>query len=248
MDENLYIRIEDYLDGLLSADERQAFEAEVRDNPAAAQALATVQEARERMRRHWNTEVADAALRATLQDVGKAYFKSEAGSSSGGARIFQLPRTAWAAAAALALLVTAWFFLRPPAHERLYADYRSFPPADFTLRGDAPAAPDAAAAFNAGNYQQALEQLQQRLAAQPDDLEAQFFAALCQLELKNYAAATAAFQAISAGASAWSDEARWYLALSHLRSNDPAKCAEVLRQIPDTSSHYAEAQALLKKL
>jgi len=244
MDNNRYTQIDDYLDGALNTGERQAFEALLQTDPALAQALATVREARERLRKHWADETADAPLRQTLQSLERDFFKSR-----GQARTFQLPRIAWAAAAALACLAVAWFFLRPPADERLYARYRAFPEADFTTKSaDVSSLQPAATAFNATNYAGALEHLQNYLAAHPDDLEARLFAGLCYLELGRYQEADAIFQTIYGEANAWADEARWYLALSYLRQGKHRESAGLLQQIPAGSAHYQEAQKLLGEL
>lgn len=254
MEENLYTQIEDYLDGTLEAGDRQDFEAKLQADPALAQALETVREARQRLQALWSQQAADEALTATLQATGSRFFKSggtAAKPGGSGAKVVQLSRTWWAAAAAIALLLIGWLFLRPPAEERLYAQYRNFPEAAFSLRNNDPGQStlqNAAAAFNEKNYASALEQLQLQLKTDPENLEARFFSGLCWLELKNYSAATAVFLPISNNANAWADEARWYLALSYLRQNQRDKCAEVLRQIPNGSGHFAEAQDLLAKI
>ncbi len=254
MEANLYTQIEDYLDGWLNTDERQAFEAALKANPELALALTTVREARERLRKQWEQAPADAALKETLEGLGAGYFKSTGASKKlnrGGGRIFQIPPAWWAAAASLAILFAAWFFLRPPAQERLYTQFREFPEADFTVRNTDPGQQNlqnAAAAFNTKNYADALQKLQNQVATDPENLEARFFSGLCFLELKNYAEATAVFQPISNSANAWADEARWYLALSYLRQNQRDKCAEALRQIPENSGHFSEAQQLLGRI
>lgn len=251
MEANLYTQIEDYLDGLMSDDDRKVFETEVGTNPELAQALATVREARERLQQQWGHAAADAALRETLNDFGTRFFKSggSAQKTGGGAKFFQMPRAWWAAAAAIALLVTAWFFLRPATPEQLYAQYRTFPEASFTLRASDPGQQtleNAATSFNAKNYSAALELLQSQLATDPANLEAQFFSSLCLLELKRYDEAIATLEPISNTANSWADEAQWYLALSYLRQNKEEECAAILRQIPQSNWHYPEAQKLLK--
>ncbi len=253
MEENLYTRIEDYLDNAMSDQDRLSFEAEARDDPAVAEALAYVREARTRLRRHWEYQQSDAALEETLRTLGRQYFQTPArGKGSGGGRLFRLPLGAWwAAAAAAALLIAAWLFLRPPANERLYARYRQLPDAAFTIRN---AATDqqylqrAEQAFNSKDYAAALATLQTYLQNQPGNVEAQLFAGLCLLELRRPAEAQTILQTISAGANAWSDEASWYLALACLLQNKRAECAEILQRIPQNSGHYAEAQELLNKV
>lgn len=250
----LYTRIEDYLDGALGEQERLAFEAELRADPALASALATVRETRERLRRQWADESADDALLDTLKLLGAEHFQAarSADKKSGGARMFRLPQAWWAAAAAtVAVLIAAWFFLRPPAHERLYAEYREFPEADFTVRGADPSGrqlQDAAEAFNRRDYAAALPAFQNYLSSQPDDAEARLYEGLCYLEMKQYVAAAAVFQQLGTTPNAWADEANWFLALGYLRQNKRPECVRALEGIRAESSRYQQAQTLLARL
>ncbi len=250
----LYTKIEDYLDNVLGEQERQAFEDDVHTNPALAETLTLVQEARRRLSAQWANESADAALLDSLRQIGSEHFKSDStsGKSSGGGRLFRLAPAWWAAAAALAAtVVAAWFFLRPPANERLYAQYGAFPEADFTVRGDDPAASDLSAAevaFNQKNYAEALQQLATYLSSHPDDAQTRLHAGLCHLELKQYTEATTIFQQIGSSANVWADEANWFLALTYLRQDKRPDCVRVLGQIGPDSGRYEQAAELLRKL
>lgn len=249
----LYTRIEDYLDDALDDQQRLAFEAEVRTDPALARQLSIVREARQRLIAQWANESADSALMNTLQQIGSEHFNSENSSGkSGGGRLFRLAPAWWAAAAALAAaVVAAWFFLRPPSNERLFAEYGAFPEADFTVRGDNPAQNDlspAEAAFNGKDYAEALRLLQAYLASHPEDMQARLHAGLCHLELKQYDQATAIFTEIGKSPNVWADEANWFLALTSLRQGNRAECARVLKQIPPGSGRHDQATELLTKL
>lgn len=249
----LYTRIEDYLDDALDDQQRLAFEAEVRSDPALARQLSVVREARQRLIAQWANEPADSALLNTLQQIGSGHFKSgNASSQSGGGRLFRLAPAWWAAAAALAAtVVAAWFFLRPPAHERLFAQYGAFPEADFTVRGDSPATNDLSAAedaFNRKDYPDAIRLLKTYLADHPEDAQARLHAGLCHLELKQYPEATAIFTEIGGSNNVWADEANWFLALTYLRQDKRTECSRVLKQIPPDSGRYEQAKELLDKL
>ncbi|MCY7328551.1 MAG: hypothetical protein LH618_08390, partial [Saprospiraceae bacterium] len=74
MEEDLYIRIEDYLDGALNAAERTALEADLQADPLLAETLAQVREARARLIQHWAHEEDERALSGTLQQLGRAHF------------------------------------------------------------------------------------------------------------------------------------------------------------------------------
>lgn len=253
MNNELYAKIEDYLDNNLSDMERQAFESDLRADPALASAFNTVKEARGRLGKLWSEEDADTALQRTLQQLGRKHFSASTQQSEkkSSAKIVRMPRAILAIAAAIALLIVGWLFLRPPGQEQLYSQYREFPEADFTLRG-APtiegALQQGADAFNQKDYQAALQSFQVALRLKPEELEIRFFIGLCQLELKQYAAAVTSFQQISTTQNAWAGEAQWYLALSYLRQNQREACADALKQIGENSAHYSEAQQLLDNL
>lgn len=250
----LYTKIEDYLDDALDDQERQAFEAEVRTDPALAQQLAVVRETRQRLITQWANEPAETDLLETLQKIGSEHFKSGAGSGQTGAggRLFRLPPGWWAAAAAVAAtVIAAWFFLRPPSNERLYAQYGAFPEADFTVRGDSPATNDlsaAEAAFNRKDYAEALNLLQAYLAGHPEDAQARLHAGLCHLELKQYPEATAIFSEIGGSKNVWADEANWFLALTYLRQDKRNESARILKLIPQSSGRYEQAAELLSRI
>lgn len=251
MDDNIYTRIENYLDNTLTEPERAAFETDLRTDPVLAQTFATIQEARERLTRQWANEPADTTLLETLRQAGKEHFKTGA-AGKGGGRTVPFPRMWWAAAAAISVVAAStWLFLRPPAYERLYAERRDFPEAAFTVRNNEPAAQtlqNAATAFNSGNYAQALPLLNTYRKDHPEDAEKHLYAGICYIELKQYDRARAAFQLITATQNIWAGEASWYTALAFLRENNRSACAGVLRKIPNNSDRYQDAQTLLKEL
>ena len=245
---DIHTRIEDYLDGTLNAAERADFEAAARADPALAEALSLAREVRERLARQWGQEGEEAALRRTLKDLGKQHF---GGGKARSPSPLRSTRTRWWMAAAAAVALVVWLSW-PPGADALYERYRIFPEAAFALKSSNASAAqnlDAAAkSFNAKDFAPALSALNVHLNATPDDLEARFFAGLCQLELGQFAASEATFRQIIFPENVWSGEARWYLALTYLREKKSEQCKEILGQIPSGGAHHAEAQELLKKL
>lgn len=240
--EELYPRIEDYLDNAMNGAERTAFEVEVQADPALAKALAQAQEARERLARQWAQEKSEAELSATLKELGKKHF-----SHSKKTRRFQFnPRWMALAAALTALLVwLGW----PASEATLYKRYRKFPEAAFVVKnGSNQSLEQAANQFNTGDFDGALSGLKTYIQQNPEDAEARFFAGLCQMETGRLAEAEAIFRQMLESKNAWSEEARWFLALAYLRGEKNSDCRETLNQIPPGGAHYEEAQQLLKKI
>ncbi len=256
MEENLYTQIEDYLDHIMNDAERKSFEAELSRNPAMAEALEQVREARDRLQRMWQNETSDAQLEETLQRLGGEYFAAGAvkktGGGAGGGKQFRLPMAWWALAAGTAAVVVAWLLLRPVSSEQLYAQYRDFQEASFTLMGNDTTqqnAQTAAEAFNKRDYATASKALEAYLKTHPNELEAQLYSGLCDLELGRYNRAIPTFQKIRATPNnAWAEEATWYLALTYLRQNNRNQCIKTLRSIPQNSGRYGVAQQLLKAM
>jgi len=253
--EEMYARIEDYLDGAMPEAERAVFEADLAADTALAVALADVREARERLPRHWALAPDEAALRKTLEPLGQQFFGKNARSRpaqppkpGGSAHSLWLWLTALLAAALLAWLL----WPKAESEQRLYAEFRRFPEASFTLKSSGATSSQTLAQaetdFNQKNYAAALLTLRAHWAAQPEDLEARFFMGLCELELAQTEDAIATFSATADSGGVWAGESRWYLALSHLRNKNRAACAEILQKIQAGQPHYEEAKKMLGRL
>lgn len=240
--EEIYTRIEDYLDDALNEAERAAFEADVQADPALARALEQVRETRQRLARQWAQENKETELRKTLAELGQQHFNGK-----GSGRRVALGPWWMAAAAALAALVV--WAVWPSGENALYDRYRQFPEAAFTERSNGPQTlSEAERLFNEKNYVAALPILNAHLEQRPDELEVRFFAGLCQLETGQLPAAEATFRQILSSANALSQDARWYLALVFLKGNKTMECKETLNGIQPGEAYYGEAQQLLKKL
>ncbi len=256
--EEIYTRIEAYLDGTLSEMEQTVFEADVQADPALAAALADVREARERLAHQWAQPDEEAALSKTLQALGQQYFgaATTANSQQSPANSQQPSRWWWALAAALlAAALLAW--LAWPKGEpsvRLYAEFRHFPEASFTEKGKGWAdtggktLAQAESDFNQKKYTEALAALQAHLAVHPSHLESKLFMGLCQLELGQTSDAITTFMSYNISGGVWVYEARWYLALCYVRNKNWGLCAELLLGIQPGDAHYEEAQRLVKQV
>lgn len=248
--EELYERIEDYLDGQMEEADRTAFEAALKSDAQLSEAFELVSEARERLGRQWAEEKADAELVATLRQLGQHHFHTVAETTANRPWVVRhWPKLAAAAAFAGILIWLGWPAGDPDA--RLYAQYREYPEAAFVTRSNAPDEAEmaqATSAFNAGQYEAALPILQRKVQAEPEQSEARLFLAICLIETGRGADARSQLDQLVKGGGAWVSDARWYLALSYLKEKDRPRCVETLRGIPPDDPHYANAQALLKKL
>lgn len=244
--EELYEKIEGYLDGSLSPEAQKAFETRLATDADFAGEVKLFAAVRSGISQRLQNEEKDRRLENELQAVAAAFFPRPVKKS------FQISRRFLLLAAGIALIgmVGAWFVFSP-LNKDLYTTYAKIPPAAFTTKSAGSTAqqlPAAEAAFNKGRYDVALPLLDAYLTDHPDDTEIIFYRALCQLQMGQLPAAQAAFESISSGATAFNLDARWFLALTLLRQKDEAACREVLKRIPPESTYYEKAQELFEKL
>jgi len=235
--------IEQYLNDEMSPQERKDFESR----------LATDEELRKDLELYnsINTTMSaspnEDALRKTLEQMNKKYF-------AGGAPVRKIAFRKWLAVAASLIFIIAislYFLLfNKPSAEKLYAQYAQHEALNIQLRGNAADSlkEKAATAFNKKDYSTALPLLETSLQQQPADAQIQFSLAICYLETAKYNKAEKIFSQIEAGPSAYTDAAKWYLALTALKQNDLAKCRSRLNGIASSSAYYTKAKELLEKL
>lgn len=240
--------IHDYFNGLLGPDEASQVETRAQTDTEFGDAFRLQQELEDFPKSQANR----IALKNTLNQIGQDYF-----SESDAAQTVVAPtmtaksnmRRWMALAASLTVLAAAvWFFLKPEAN--LYEQYAQHAPLALTERSNTPQEDMAAAesAFQQKKYDAALNALERVLNNQPDNLTAQLYKGICLIELGKSSDARQALAPMAAGSSALVDEARWYIALSYLKENNKAACAEALRQVSPASDRGRDAAALLAAL
>lgn len=232
-------RIDDYLSGQLNAADQQAFEEELSRNPELRRQV-DLQRDMTFLLSHQKDRT---ALKGRLEETGADFF-GEAEPARPTARIRWI---GWAAAAAAAvLLFVLWpVFVQPD----LYQQYAEFPPLALSEKSTASinwAATEQA--FNSGDYVEAALQLEIYLEAFPDDQQARLYLGIAKMETGELEAARRSFAEVSAAATALSDYAEWYRALSYLKGNAPEKARLTLEGISEGSPFYEEAEAILRQL
>jgi tetratricopeptide (TPR) repeat protein len=109
---------------------------------------------------------------------------------------------------------------------------------------------DALSLYEARDYRGALAAFEDRLLREPNDAVARFYAGLCRLALDQDREATLDLeQVLRMGDEELHAPAEWYLALTHLRGNDPAEARPHLERISRAGGFYQDkARALLSEL
>jgi len=240
-----YHHIEQYLDGQLSAEEQQAFEARMQAEPELAGEVALLKEARQRIRFQLEEEQAVNDFKDNLR---KAMVQEETPK-----RRPLFVRRKWLpialAAAAIALILILW----PAGQESLYRQYAQHPRLALTERSTEQEglAERAATQFNQGEFASALDLLNEYSQGQPNDPELRLFKGICLLEIGRTQEAIAQFEQIhnSSAINKW--EGSWYLALAYLYAVEEGKVEVsidevrvLLEQIPEGSGYYEQAQRL----
>lgn len=236
-------KTERYLSGEMDPHERSEFEAALSTNEELRKDMELYNSINKTMSGTPN----ENELKEILQQMNKKYFAE-------GAIVKKGSFKKWlAVAASLVLLISIGLYFLFPARqstEKLYAQYAVHDVLNIQQRGNTTdsLAAEAAIKFNDKQYSEALPLLQQYLQQQPDDIQVRFSLAICHLETGDYAAGEKIFSATAAGQTAYADAAKWYLALTALKQKGIAQCRNYLESIPKTSSYFARAKDLLKKL
>lgn len=246
MDEKKLEKAEQYFNNEMPPEERAAFELQMANDEELKDFIKLYSSIDDTMSAK-DTTTGENELRQTLQQMGKKYFAGEAKLRQGNFKKWMT-----AAAAVLVIALGLFYFLYPsgPSAEKLYAQFAVHEPLVIQQRGSGsdPVAAEAAAKFNSKHYAETLPLLQQYMQKNPDDIQVEFALAICNLELNLYPEAEKIFSKISLGQTAYTDAAKWYLALSALKQKDISKCRNILNSIPQTSSFFTKAGELLNDL
>ena len=103
--------------------------------------------------------------------------------------------------------------------------------------------------YLANDFQSALPFLERAAARHPENAQYRFFLGVTLLLNQKYEAGIKQLRQASVLASAYRDEAYWYVAQAYLKLNQPEQAKELLRMLESTPGAYAnQAANLLQKL
>ncbi len=238
-------RIEKYLDGQMSADERADFEKNISENPVLKEEL----QLHRQMRLFLAKRDGRLQLEQQLQQIGAEYFPQQSSQTIKGrgnlTPIFRRYGAIMAVAASFALLIAAYFLLRTP----LYDQFATHPPLALVEKSatQEQLQYEAETAFNSRNYEQAEVLLEQLLRNHPDDL-IRIYLGIAKMEAGKIQEARKLFTEVTSEDPAIRDFAQWNLVLSYLKTGDKERCRELAKKLPPDSPYFEKAKKLLKKL
>lgn len=150
------------------------------------------------------------------------------------------------------ILISGFLYFRHSTHQTLQnifdQHFVQFPaPALNRTEGSPGLAPWtlAIAAYNRKEYPKATTHFGEVMtASQGVDVEAEFYMAVSRLGSgESIEAASGQLQEISEGKNTYSEQAKWYLALSYLRSHNADAAQKVLMEISLSPNHYKQSEA-----
>ncbi len=237
-----YDRVQQYVDGELSAADRLAFEQELGTNPALQKNYDDYLEAAAVV-----DQLAYEQLRQTIGDFKQC--SSVEGSSPGRTRRLRFG----AMAAAMLLLFSlgwGWWQAQKYTDEQLALQYYEAPNLS-ALRGQAAPLQAAVQAYQSGAYPQAIDLLQTELANSKDRNTTLYLLAHVYHQSELLPPAIDRFSELVATQDPrYLENAQWHLALNYLRAGEEIACRKVLNDILTNEQHGFRtlAQELLQKL
>ena len=240
--------IENYVTGQLAPDERRRFEAELRTDPALAEALAfytlTKQVAREQALEQRKAEL--DALHRNIVSVPLPFWRAP---------------MRWAAAASIVLLLgLGWFFFRPTDSAimatRLTDEYvtQHFMQLPTTMDGGTTGSPAVDSVklgvglFNEGKLAEADGIFQDVLIRKPDDDSALKFAGIVSLRQGNYDQAINLFHRLSQRTDLYSNPGLFYESLAFIKRGRPMDKEKAKKLLAEVITKNLEGKGEAEKL
>ena len=234
LDRTRFERIEAYVLGSMSADERALFEQELAGDPALRSEL--------ELQRENTLAIELGGMERMLKNVSAEHRTPELDRDVSGTNWKSYLK--YAAVVAIVLSGAFWVLTRPSTNERLFAEHFEADPGLPVAMGASTdlAFSDAMVAYKLGDYSEARAKWAALLQADPGNDTLAFYIGSAALAMDDVAAAVPLFENLHAG-SAFHDKAQWYLFLAYLKAGDPAKA----KALPiDDSPVYGERARAIK--
>ncbi|SFC59126.1 Tetratricopeptide repeat-containing protein [Parapedobacter composti] len=233
-------QIQDYLDGTLAVEERQAFEQQLKEDGALREELALQRELRDLITKHRAAEAGVSALEATLRQVRAAY-EAEGPKKKPGVIRLLLP--AIAVAACLLAVFNYVGFFEP--------DFEQLPEMATSITRDGGADStyqQAVSAFNEGDYQTSIRLLDGLVSDDTSVVRYRYYRGLSHLGLAQYRKAITDLKPIADGPSVFAGDASYFTAVAWWRLGDHDEALSYVERVTETSDYHKKAERLKKKL
>ncbi|HMQ00556.1 MAG TPA: hypothetical protein PKC24_12305 [Cyclobacteriaceae bacterium] len=232
--EELNHKLDEYVRGKLSAEEREEVELLIKQNPDIKKEVDTLKVIRAGITLHERQ-----AIKKHLQQIEPE------------ARQFKW----WYVAAAIVplLLLSIWYFYPVSSENIYYAYYSSYPNYEAGISRNENTTTDGRTAafinYEKTNYEEAAAQFLMILERNPDDNSVKFYLALCYLELNLTGMAADYLNAVMNDTqSTYREAAHWYYALTQLKLGNKVEAKEALTALENNGSYQKQAKEILSKL
>lgn len=267
-------KIEAYLQGELPADERKAFEQQIKADPELAREVEITRAVNFSIEHKnlknlkddlVNTNDLIANIRERVQ-VNYEATENVAPSGKEGImskidRILQMlfpspvGRLAMAVAVIVVLLIPTYiFFLQSPDPQQLYADnFEPYPNIiTASTRSDVQQAgelDEAMKLYENREYANAINGFNTYINQYPDQYEVRLYRGIANMQMDSINLAIKDLEAVMENNRKLTDQAQWYLALLYLKDGDVAEARKILKQIAESENIFNEkAQNILNKI
>ncbi|MCC9072179.1 tetratricopeptide repeat protein [Flavobacterium sp. F-65] len=242
MNEERHILFDQYLQGEMTAEERNGFEKQLSEDPEFASSFETFKNVNLHLETKFGYEQERAAFKKNLRHISDAHFDKKHKKN----KAVSLKPWYYAVAASVAVLIGLFFFnydINP-----VFEDFNHPEQASFTERGDTNVTlKEAEVAFNARKYKEAIP-LFEEILKETKTPEIQYFYGVSLLEDNQLKKAEMVFNELKSGAPVYKDKALWNLALLKLKQKDYTACKGILETISQDYEGYDDVQELLNEL
>ena len=231
--------IEDFLEGKLDKESKQAFDNRMKNDREFANEVAKYQKLESAL----NATGAEN-LKNEMHDWDQTHQRRAESS-----KVFQIKRV-YSIAAVILLLITAGVVFynlnsKLNAADLYAANYTPYE--DMILTRDASGKEhelllNGMEAYNQGDFQNAASILNEYLELYPDNAGVALYLGISQMETGNFAAADQSFFKAQ-GDSSFSQQAEWYQMLGYLKANHVALAKAALEAIHQNPNHYRSQKA-----
>jgi TolA-binding protein len=162
--------------------------------------------------------------------------------------------TSMAAAAVIGAFILLRILLPSPGPDKLFSTYyKPFEALSTVTRSlsnnESDSYSAAIANYKLGDYQKAAKGFAGILEKYPSSVSASFFLGLSQISLGNYGQAENLLSAVVNGQGEYAKEARWYLGLTCLKTEDTQKAKECFTILAGSDGYYRErSEKILRRL
>ena len=263
-DDNTYSLIDDYLNGILSNDDKLDFEKRLKTDSELYQEFIIQKDLFHAL--DDNSWAFEEQPNPNEVNTIKTYFDSEEAKSiadviaqsnteyqNSKKTVFKLPTFVYPIAASIALILGYFlFFGETTTTERLYADYKDWndlPSLTFRADDNDDRLSKGQKAFKNQQYKEASQIFNSYLKDNINP-QATTYLGVSYIELEQYEQAIKTFNTLLEGNSLDSSKGYWYKTLVYLKLDDKAKALETLNLLLEKESNYnyKQAKALKAKL